>query len=58
MTERPISPIAAQKGEPVKASVKARCSCSNGEFLRMAEGGKPNPTCPVHGHGRPAGSGK
>jgi len=51
-----ISPIAATKGEPVKVKAKARCSCEltevSGTVARL------NPTCPVHGHGRPAGTGR
>jgi hypothetical protein len=50
---KPVSPLQGGKVEitVVKASDNDRCSCPKGNGSH-----KLNPTCPVHGHGRPAGT--
>lgn len=57
MTKR-ISPLQGGTVDVtvVKASENDRCTCK--PIAAFSAGKRLNPTCPVHGHGRPPGTGK
>jgi hypothetical protein len=54
MTRR-ISPLASGKVDITVVKASDRCRCDKRLTGAIA---KVSPTCPVHGHGRPAGTGK
>jgi hypothetical protein len=55
---RPVKPVAAKQGGLLAKNVACSCTYQRGPINIPPVIAQTNPTCPIHGAGRPAGSGK